>query len=134
MQFDLATDKSLELLSAIKSSVDELSAQAQDGFAGIKAEIAKTQAIPNIAQGAGMNELLSNLDKLHTTELGVGRIRKNLGLETDDVVAWCRQEIKKAKNIIRKGKNWYAHTGNTVITVNAHSYTIITAKPAIDAP
>ncbi len=27
---------------------------------------------------------------LHTTELGALRVKRNLNLETDDVVAWCR--------------------------------------------
>ncbi len=31
------------------------------------------------------NELLRNLDKLHTTELGVERIKRNLSLDTSDV-------------------------------------------------
>lgn len=52
-----------------------------------------------------MNDLLSNLDKLHTTELGIVRIRGNLELGTDDVVNWCRHRIKNANDIIRKGKN-----------------------------
>ena len=73
------------------------------------------------------NDLLRNLDKLHTTELGVVRIHRNLGLNTEDVVAWCRQKIGTADSIVRQGKNWYAHVDNTKITVNAHSYTIITA-------
>ena len=34
------------------------------------------------------NLLLNNLDKLHTTELGAGRIKRNLNLDTNDVVAW----------------------------------------------
>jgi hypothetical protein len=76
----------------------------------------------------GSNQtLLSNLAKLHTTALGVLRIKRNLGLTTDDVTAWCRQEIARAAVIIRKGKNWYAAADEVVITVNAHSYTIITA-------
>ncbi len=29
------------------------------------------------------NELLKNLDKLHTTELGVERIKRNLSLDTN---------------------------------------------------
>lgn len=33
------------------------------------------------------NELLQNLEKLHTTELGVVRIKQNLGLKTDDVIS-----------------------------------------------
>ena len=71
------------------------------------------------------NDLL--LERLHTTELGVVRIKRNLNLQTDDVVNWCKQKIKQADEIIRKGKNWYVYAKDTVITVNAHSYTIITA-------
>ena len=32
-----------------------------------------------------MNDLLENIDKLHTTEMGVERIKKNLQIEVDDV-------------------------------------------------
>ena len=35
--------------------------------------------------------LLSNIDKVHTTEMGIDRIKKNLRLDTDDVVEWCRK-------------------------------------------
>ena len=73
------------------------------------------------------HKLLSNLEKIHTTELGVMRIRENLGLDTDDVVKWCVQKTRQADRIVRQGKNWYVYTGDAVITVNAHSYTIITA-------
>lgn len=73
-------------------------------------------------------ELLKHLDKLHTTELGVVRIKKNLSLDTDDVVAWCKEKIGLAHAVITKnGKNWYVNVDNFVITVNVHSYTIITA-------
>ncbi len=73
-------------------------------------------------------ELLLNLNKLHTTPMGVDRIKKNLGIDVDDVVIWCKNEIKSPDAIIvRKGKNWYATVDNCIITVNAHSYTIITA-------
>lgn len=75
-----------------------------------------------------MSELLENLDKLHTTELGVGRIKKNLSLDTDDVVAWCKTKIQSPNaSITRNGKNWYVSIDDSIITVNAHSYTIITA-------
>lgn len=68
-----------------------------------------------------------DVNKLHTTELGVQRIKRNLDLITDDVVGWCRDQISKSEKIVRKGKNWYAYTSDAVITVNAHSFTIITA-------
>ncbi len=74
------------------------------------------------------NELISNLNKLHTTELGVIRIKKNLSLNTENVVDWCKTKIKsKNAKIARNGKNWYINIDDCVITVNASSYTIITA-------
>ena len=37
--------------------------------------------------------LLDNLDKLYTTELWIQRIKRNLSLETDNVVSWCKNKI-----------------------------------------
>ncbi len=71
--------------------------------------------------------LIRNIDKVHTTEMGADRIRRNLGLGNTDVVEWCRQKILKTNAVIeRNGKNWYVHIDDCVITVNAGSYTIIT--------
>ncbi len=73
-------------------------------------------------------ELISNLDKLHTTDLGVVRIKKNLSLDVDDVISWCREKIENQNALItRRGKNWYINIDDCEITVNAYSYTIITA-------
>lgn len=75
-----------------------------------------------------MNELIKNIDRLHTTELGVMRIKKNLSLKTDNVVEFCMEKILDSGAVIEKsGKNWYATAGNCRITVNSASYTIITA-------
>lgn len=74
------------------------------------------------------NELLENLDKLHTTELGAIRIKQNLSLETDDVVGWCKTKTSSPKAVIeRKGKNWYVTVEGCIITIHAYRYTIITA-------
>ena len=74
------------------------------------------------------NELISNIDKVHTTELGVVRIKKNLSLDTDDVVQWCKLKIVADNvNIERQAKNWYVTVDDAIITVNAYSFTIITA-------
>ena len=74
------------------------------------------------------NDLLLNLDKLHTTELGVQRITRNLQIDVVDVVRYCYDKILNESAIIqRQGKNWYIVIDNEIITVNAHSYTIITA-------
>ena len=78
-----------------------------------------------------MSCLVENIGKLHTTEMGVERIKRNLQIETDDVVQWCKMRIlDKDAKIERIGKNWYATVGDCKITVNAHSYTIITAHKA----
>lgn len=74
------------------------------------------------------DELILNISKLHTTNMGVDRIKRNLSIDTDDVVKWCRDRILKySNNITRKGKNWYIVTDEEIITVNVYSYTIITA-------
>ena len=74
------------------------------------------------------NELIENIDKVHTTEMGVDRIRRNLGLGDIDVVVWCKSRIlDKNADITRQGKNWYVRIDDCLITVNASSYTIITA-------
>lgn len=72
--------------------------------------------------------LLSNIDKIHTTELGVLRIKRNLKLDTDDVVGYLKNKIlDKNCNIYKQGKNWYCEIDNIRITINSYSYTIITA-------
>lgn len=74
------------------------------------------------------NDLILNIHKLHTTPLGIERIRRNLCLSPEqDVVNYCKSLICSSNEIIRKGKNWYISASNSVITVNAYSYTIITA-------
>lgn len=74
------------------------------------------------------SDLIINLDKLHTTEMGIDRIKRNLQINVEDVVKYCYDKIIKNTAIIeRKGKNWYIIVDSCKITVNAHSYTIITA-------
>ena len=71
--------------------------------------------------------LLTNIDKLHITELGVNRIKRNLKLY-NDVVEFCKNIILDKKcNIYKNGKNWYCESNNIIITINSYSYTIITA-------
>ena len=69
-----------------------------------------------------------DIEKLHTTPLGIERIKRNLKLkDCDNVVAFCKEQVVQADKIIRKGKNWYAYIDNIIITINTHSHTIITA-------
>ena len=72
--------------------------------------------------------LLSNIDIVHTTEMGIDRIKKNLKIDTNDVVEFCKNKILDNNcNIYKQGKNWYCEIDNIKITINSYSYTIITA-------
>lgn len=71
---------------------------------------------------------LSNINKIHTTEWGIDRIKKNLKLDNNAVVNYCKNKIlDKNCNIHKQGKNWYCEINNIKITINSYSYTIITA-------
>ena len=73
------------------------------------------------------NELIKNLNKIHTTELGKERIKKNLKIENEPV-EYCKEIIKKENSkITLKGKNYYIENKAEIITINKNSYTIITA-------
>ncbi|NLT10005.1 MAG: DUF3781 domain-containing protein [Ruminococcus sp.] len=72
--------------------------------------------------------LLSQLSRLHTTDMGAERIRKNLGLDCNDTVGYCCGIIEDGRSAVyRNGKNYYCELENIRLTVNAGSYTIITA-------
>lgn len=72
--------------------------------------------------------LLENIKKLHTTEMGMERIKRNLNLEKEDAVIFCQNKVLDKNCVIyRQGKNWYCEVENIKITINAKSYTIITA-------
>ena len=74
--------------------------------------------------------LLENIERVHTTQKGKERIKKNVCLLVDDVTSWCKDKILNADLVVRKGKNWYVYAKGCVITINASTYTILTAHPA----
>lgn len=72
--------------------------------------------------------LRTSAEKIHTTPLGKERIVKNLKLNCEDPVAYCKKLISDEKCVItRRGKNYYCQSGNAIITIKAYSFTIITA-------
>lgn len=72
--------------------------------------------------------LLNNIDKVHTTIMGLDRIKKNLSLDTNNMVEYCKNKILDPEcKIYKQGKNWYCEIDNIIITINSYSYTIITA-------
>ena len=71
--------------------------------------------------------LLENMDKIHTTEMGVVRIQKNLEI-TEEPVSYCISKLQKKDSIVTKeGKNYYVEVDECRITINSSSFTIITA-------
>ena len=71
--------------------------------------------------------LLENVEKIHTTEMGVGRIQKNLGI-SEEPVNYCISKLKQDNSIVTKeGKNYYVDVNDCIITINSSSFTIITA-------
>lgn len=72
--------------------------------------------------------LLDHIDKIHTTEMGIERMKRNLKIDVVDVVEYCKNMVlDKNCTIYKKGKNWYCEIDNIKITINSYSYTIITA-------
>ncbi len=88
----------------------------------------KNDVIARCKYGGDKNLLLDNISKVHTTEMGIDRIKKNLHIDVDDVVEYCKNKIlAETCNIYKQGKNWYCETDHIRITINSYSYTIITA-------
>lgn len=52
-----------------------------------------------------MNDLLRNINKVHTTQMGLIRIKRNLELQTEKIVEHCITLIHKSSKIERTGKN-----------------------------
>lgn len=68
--------------------------------------------------------LLNNIDKIHTTKLGLERIKKNTNI---DSIEYLKKKIlDKNCNIYKSGKNFYCEIDNLKITINSYSYSIIT--------
>ena len=71
--------------------------------------------------------LLENIDKIHTTEMGIGRIQRNLGID-EEPVNYCIKKLEQSNSIVTKeGKNYYVEVDDCIITINSSSFTIITA-------
>ena len=78
--------------------------------------------------------LLENVDKIHTTEMGVGRIQRNLEI-SEEPVGYCISRLKQDNSIVRKeGKNYYVDVDDCTITINSSSFTIITAHKTDNSP
>ena len=73
--------------------------------------------------------LLDNIDKIHTTEMGIDRIKRNLKIDTADVVEYCKNKVlDKNCNIYKQGKNWYCEVENIKITINSYRQYVMTSN------
>ena len=72
--------------------------------------------------------LAENTGRLHTTKMGAERIKRNIQLDADNAIRLCQTAIlNNTACAERIGKNWYITVNSFILTVNAHSYTVITA-------
>lgn len=72
--------------------------------------------------------LISNVNKIHTTKMGIDRIKNNLNIEPENVIEYCKRLVLNENCLIYKlGKNWYCEINHIRLTINANSFTIITA-------
>lgn len=86
-------------------------------------------------EASASDGLVQALKKLHITELGAARIRRNLMLETDDVAQWCADRLRsEPAAVVRRGKNLYVTAGGFEFTLNQKSGTVITVHRLKAAP
>ncbi len=73
--------------------------------------------------------LINNIDKLHTTKLGRERVIDNLCLDyKTDVTSFIKNIILKDDiELFKKGSNYYVKNYDYIITINSRTFTIITA-------
>lgn len=79
-----------------------------------------------------MQNLIQNIDKIRTTQMGLARIIKNIGIcrqnSYSEIINFCREIINNpSAKIIIRGKNYYIESNDIILTINRHSFTIITA-------
>ncbi len=74
------------------------------------------------------NNLINNIEKIHTTKLGKERIMKNLNNNNVNIIDYLKKLLlTKESMVYQKGKNYYCEIDNIIITINFYNYTIITA-------
>lgn len=76
-----------------------------------------------------MQSLRLQPDKLHISDAGTARVRRNLKMPDTDLVQWCKETVQQADLIITQGKYCYVYRQGVVITVRLPAKTIITAHP-----
>ena len=78
-----------------------------------------------------INLLRDNIDQIHTTKLGLERIKRNIKLD-DNAIDYLKNKINDSRCVLyKKGKNYYCDIDNITITINSYNYCIITAHKKV---
>ena len=123
-----------ELISAVGEclNIDDIINKLND-IDIIKYLVNNYPVIKDHVNSEKLNELIKkllylNIDKIHTTKLGIDRIKKNLHLDKVDVVDYIKNKILDKKcEVYKEGKNYYCIIDNIKITINSYNFSIITA-------
>lgn len=55
--------------------------------------------------------------------MSIDRIKKNLKLDTNDVVEQCKRKILNSNySIDKQGRNWHCEIDNIMISINLYNY------------
>lgn len=68
---------------------------------------------------------MGDIEKIHTTELGLERIRRNTGI--NDPINVLKKAIINQNKMTENGKNYYIWVNDIIFTLNKSALTIITA-------
>ena len=82
----------------------------------------------SLVQAHGKNILINNIEKIHTTPMGENRIKRNLQINGNVFATIKDILLKDSSTVYKSGKNYYCEYDNIIITINSHSFTIITAQ------
>ena len=73
-------------------------------------------------------EMLNRVEELHTTPMGYIRIN-SIFQKDDECISYIKEILKDpSTDVIRLGKNYYLYCKDYIVTINASSFTIITAR------
>ncbi|HBB05501.1 MAG TPA: conjugal transfer protein [Firmicutes bacterium] len=72
--------------------------------------------------------LLANIERIHATERGEERLIQNLKLANRNPIRYVKDVLRNPKShVYKKGKNFYCEYNHVRLTINASTFTMITA-------
>ena len=100
---------------------------------GIFVQYVRNAGISVLDASSLEKDLIYNLHRIHTTDLGRMRLSKNLDVDTKNVLDYCLKLVLNDNSIqYKRGKNWYIEWKDVQMVIHSTSYTIITAHRGKD--